>query len=304
MGFSARGSCRSALDAVRRLREDGCPNGRRRFHARVHFKPPGRAKRGRRSASSIFRAALPARWGRSAATTAEALPVVAERLFRKAGFDVVYPHQLAALCCGQAFESKGLNRGGRRKSAELEAALRDASENGRWPIVFDTSPCAHRMRQFCATRLPVFDSIEFIHDVVLPRLALAPLAEPVAIHPVAACARWVRSISSSRSRNAAVPKWSRSRRAVLRICRRQGLQPAGTQRIRAAPSQRGHSDRLQARLFVEPHLRNRDCPSSRAFRTIPSSIWSRHARAGEVSLNTLPSLRAQTVCVYRKPHPH
>ena len=108
---------------------------------------------------------------------AEALPVVAERLFRKAGFDVVYPPHLAALCCGQAFESNGLMEAADRKSAELEAALSKASENGRWPIVFDTSPCAHRMRQFCGARLPVHDSIEFIHDAVLPRLALAPVRE-------------------------------------------------------------------------------------------------------------------------------
>jgi D-lactate dehydrogenase len=114
----------------------------------------------------------------------EALPVVAERLFRKAGFDVVYPPHLAALCCGQAFESNGLMEAADRKSAELESALSKASENGRWPIVFDTSPCTHRMRKFCGARLPVHDSIEFIHDAVLPRLALAPVSGPVAIHPV------------------------------------------------------------------------------------------------------------------------
>jgi D-lactate dehydrogenase len=33
---------------------------------------------------------------------------VAERLFRRAGFDVVYPRALDGLCCGQPFESKGL----------------------------------------------------------------------------------------------------------------------------------------------------------------------------------------------------
>ena len=56
------------------------------------------------------------------------------------------------------------------KSAELERALRDASENGRWPIVFDTSPCAYRMKRYCGARLAVQDSIEFIHDTVLPRV--------------------------------------------------------------------------------------------------------------------------------------
>ena len=71
-----------------------------------------------------------------------------------------------------------------QKSTELEHALRDASENGRWPIVFDTSPCAYRMKRRCDGRLHVQDSIEFIHDTVLPRVAITPAREPVVIHPV------------------------------------------------------------------------------------------------------------------------
>ena len=114
----------------------------------------------------------------------EALPKVAERLFRKAGFDVIYPSSLAQLCCGQPFESKGLMEAADQKSTELEHALRDASENGRWPIVFDTSPCAYRMKRRYDGRLHVQDSIEFIHDTVLPRVAITPTREPVVIHPV------------------------------------------------------------------------------------------------------------------------
>jgi len=114
----------------------------------------------------------------------EPLPVVAERLFRRAGFDVVYPAGLDGLCCGQPFESKGLVAAADLKSKELEAALRDASEGGRWPIVFDTSPCSYRMRKGLAGRLPVHDSIEFVHDVVLARVAITPSPEAVAVHPV------------------------------------------------------------------------------------------------------------------------
>ena len=100
----------------------------------------------------------------------EMLPTVAERLFQRAGFDVLYPQALAGLCCGQPFESKGLVDAADLKSAELEAVLREASEGGRWPIVFDTSPCAYRMKKFLAGRLNIQDSIEFVHDVLLPRL--------------------------------------------------------------------------------------------------------------------------------------
>jgi len=114
----------------------------------------------------------------------EELPVVAERLFSKAGFDVVYAGNLSELCCGQPFESKGLFAAADRKSEELEIALREASEDGRWPIVFDTSPCAYRMRRYCEGRLAVRDCIEFIHDIVLPRVAIERQDDPVVIHPV------------------------------------------------------------------------------------------------------------------------
>jgi D-lactate dehydrogenase len=114
----------------------------------------------------------------------ELLPVVAERLFDRAGFDVAYPQAMDGLCCGQPFESKGLNEAADLKSSELEAALRDASEGGRWPIVFDTSPCAYRMKKVLAGRLALHDSIEFVHDSVLPRLTLQRQSQPVALHSV------------------------------------------------------------------------------------------------------------------------
>ena len=114
----------------------------------------------------------------------EAVPATAERLFRKAGFEVSYPQRLTELCCGQPFESKGLAAVADRKAAQLELALREANDNGRWPIVCDTSPCSYRMQRYLAGRLAVQDGIEFLHDSVLPRVAIEPIDTPVAIHPV------------------------------------------------------------------------------------------------------------------------
>jgi D-lactate dehydrogenase len=113
----------------------------------------------------------------------EPMPAAAERLFARAGFSVVYPKALGALCCGQPFESKGLLEAANLKSAELEAALREAS-GGNSPIVFDTSPCAYRMKRYLDGRLNVIDIVDFIHDRVLPRVAIEPRTETVAVHPV------------------------------------------------------------------------------------------------------------------------
>ena len=111
------------------------------------------------------------------------------------------PEGLADLCCGQPFESKGFAAAADRKSAELEAALRAASDGGRVPIVFDTSPCAYRMKRYAGARLQVLDSIEFIHDVVLPRVTHRRRCKDRWPYTrCAACARWARWRSSRPSR--------------------------------------------------------------------------------------------------------
>jgi D-lactate dehydrogenase len=115
------------------------------------------------------------------------VPTVTDRVLRKAGYVPLYPAQMAELCCGQPFESKGLMPQADRKSAELEAALLAASDGGRLPVVFDTSPCAYRMKRFLAEKrsaLRVLDLAEALHDLVLPRVKLVPQAGSLAVHPV------------------------------------------------------------------------------------------------------------------------
>jgi D-lactate dehydrogenase len=115
---------------------------------------------------------------------ADDLPAVTERVLRRAGYDVVYPPQLERHCCGQPFDSKGHAATANAMAEELEQALRTASDDGSLPIVFDTSPCAYRMKQALQDRLPVYDLNEFLHDHVLPRLNITRSALPIAVHPV------------------------------------------------------------------------------------------------------------------------
>ena len=115
---------------------------------------------------------------------ADNLPTVTDRVLRRAGFAPVYPERMSSLCCGQPFESKGLLATADEKAAELEAALRAASDSGRLQIVFDTSPCAYRMKRFLEGRLQVLDISEALQELVLPRLRIEPIAATVAVHPV------------------------------------------------------------------------------------------------------------------------
>jgi D-lactate dehydrogenase len=115
-------------------------------------------------------------------TPEAALSATVIRVLERAGYAPIVPDGVDALCCGQSFASKGLADEADQKSAELEAVLRRASDNGRYPIVLDASACSLRMKTFLAERLPVFDIVEFAHDALLPRLMLQKKAEPVLLH--------------------------------------------------------------------------------------------------------------------------
>jgi D-lactate dehydrogenase len=68
-----------------------------------------------------------------------------------------------------------------RKTAELEAALRAASEDGRWPVLCDQSPCLHRMREKIKG-MKLYEPAEFIERFVLDKVRITPLDECVAVH--------------------------------------------------------------------------------------------------------------------------
>ncbi len=112
----------------------------------------------------------------------QALSATVIRVLERAGYAPIVPAGVNELCCGQSFASKGLADDADRKSAQLEAALLKASDNGKYPIVLDASACSLRMKTFLAGRLPVFDLVEFAHDALLPRLMLAKKSDPVLIH--------------------------------------------------------------------------------------------------------------------------
>ncbi len=115
----------------------------------------------------------------------DSLPRRFAALLTKAGFRVVWPDGLAGLCCGQAWESKGLAEIADAKAGEMVAALLAASDNGRLPVVMDASACTLRLKG----RLAVLDSIEFLHDTVLPRLDITRQQAPVLLHVTCAARR-------------------------------------------------------------------------------------------------------------------
>ena len=109
-------------------------------------------------------------------------PEAVQEVLKRAGFEVIHPAGADELCCGVAFDSKGFPQQAQRKTKQLGDALREASANGRYPILCETSPCVQRL-QAELPDLPIYDPVDFVHDVLMDRLKFIPLPEPVVIHP-------------------------------------------------------------------------------------------------------------------------
>ena len=102
-------------------------------------------------------------------------------LLHKAGYEAVFPKNMENLCCGTIWESKGMPGIADQKSAELEAALYEASEQGKYPVLCDQSPCLHRMRQ-TIQKMKLYEPAEFITAFLSERLEFVPTDQPVAVH--------------------------------------------------------------------------------------------------------------------------
>lgn len=110
-------------------------------------------------------------------------PLVEEMvsLLGKAGYEVIFPENMSSLCCGTIWESKGMPEIADRKTAELEEALWQASEQGRYPVLCDQSPCLHRMKHKIK-KMRLYEPAEFILGFLADRLDFHQTDTPVAIH--------------------------------------------------------------------------------------------------------------------------
>ncbi|MFZ4723958.1 MAG: FAD-binding and (Fe-S)-binding domain-containing protein [Paludibacter sp.] len=112
------------------------------------------------------------------------LSVKMVELIHKAGFEVIYPEKLNDLCCGMAFSSKGYTEAGLKKSNELETELLKASENGKYPVLCDMSPCLFTMKENMKSGLKLYEPVEFINDYLMPNLTITPLNETITVFTV------------------------------------------------------------------------------------------------------------------------
>ena len=110
------------------------------------------------------------------------LTEVTESLIKKAGYEIIIPESLAGQCCGMPYDSKGMNELADQKSQQLEAALWQASEQGKWPILMDTSPCAKHSIEKFTQPMEIVEPTGFVLKYLLNHLTITPVEEEVMLH--------------------------------------------------------------------------------------------------------------------------
>ncbi|MBL7700212.1 MAG: FAD-binding oxidoreductase [Chitinophagaceae bacterium] len=112
----------------------------------------------------------------------------------KVGIAVIVPDDIKGSCCSQIFSSKGFYNAYRFKANEIIERLWNASEQGVLPVVTDVSSCAYtllKMRNVLSEenknkydQLKTMDSVDFLHDMVLPLAGGIKKKNSVTLHPV------------------------------------------------------------------------------------------------------------------------
>ncbi|MEU4473904.1 FAD-binding and (Fe-S)-binding domain-containing protein [Micromonospora sp. NPDC023888] len=115
------------------------------------------------------------------------------RLCELAGVPVVVPAGTAGLCCGTPWQSKGYPAGHREMAERTLAALWEASDKGRLPVVCDASSCTHGLTELTAAlaeedraryrELRFVDSVTFTAEHLLPALPEPRRLGSLALHP-------------------------------------------------------------------------------------------------------------------------
>jgi len=118
------------------------------------------------------------------------------------------------------FSSKGFVEAHRVAATRAVERLWRWSGEGRLPIVIDTSPCTYGLatcgdvlderHRALWKQLHIVDSVEFVHDTLLPDLQLRPLEETVVLHPVCSVVKMgleakFQAIAAACAREAIVP---------------------------------------------------------------------------------------------------
>ena len=110
------------------------------------------------------------------------LPEALVRVSERAGVPLWIPDDAPGHCCAVPWTSKGLSEGADWMAGHTAEAVKRWVGADGLPIVTDASSCTHGLHAILED-VEVLDSIEWVHDRVLPGLELKRKAGAVAVHP-------------------------------------------------------------------------------------------------------------------------
>ncbi|HLL43842.1 MAG TPA: FAD-binding and (Fe-S)-binding domain-containing protein, partial [Segetibacter sp.] len=112
----------------------------------------------------------------------------------KSDIEVIVLDNVNGSCCSQIFSSKGFSDAYRFKANHIVERIWKTSREGSLPIVIDVSSCAytlHNIRPVLTDEnkskfddLTILDSVDFLHDMVMPLALVKQKKRNVVLHPV------------------------------------------------------------------------------------------------------------------------
>lgn len=106
-----------------------------------------------------------------------------DRLCSRAGVGLRTPADIAGLCCGTPWKSKGLARGYRAMSRKTVVSLSRATEGSRLPVVTDASSCTEGLRNTLSdSGIEVVDAVTLVRSFA-DRLDVRRPVDHVVVHP-------------------------------------------------------------------------------------------------------------------------
>jgi D-lactate dehydrogenase len=111
---------------------------------------------------------------------------VLDEIVRSAGIELMIPDGIDTFCCGQPFVSKGFAQAGKRMAEKTISMLKEVSNNGKYSILIDTSPCMTQFMEISKESsefgLTFMDMSSFM-KTVLKKEVLPPLERKILVHP-------------------------------------------------------------------------------------------------------------------------
>ncbi len=112
----------------------------------------------------------------------------------KAGIEIEILKNSSGSCCSQIFSSKGYKDAYAYTANSIIETLWIDSEQGATKIVIDVSSCAYSLKNLRPVlnednklkydQLDIFDSIDYLHDIVMPQLNVKAKKGSIVLHPV------------------------------------------------------------------------------------------------------------------------